>query len=172
MNFPDIDDSLFPESSYNFKSPFQSYPDQLNENNPFFLPFNNLLNDPEFLSNIPKPNQIIENKPNKIIETKTKNTTYLSKKLKREEFNIEKNEIKKECEIKINNKNIQCKANKIKQGRKKLNEKIKGNHTKEKYDNKLRKIKTGFGNKSALLGSAYSHYPFCCSCRRGMVSRP
>ena len=128
MNFQDIDDSLFSESSYNLKSPFQSYPEQLIENNPFFLPFNNLLfhdskevNDPEFLSNIPKPNQIIENKPNKIIETKTKNTTYLSKKIKREEFNIDKNEIKKECEIEINNKNIQCKVNKIKQGRKKFN---------------------------------------------------
>ena len=43
MNFQDIDDSLFSESSYNFNSLFQSYPEQLNENNPFKLPFNNLL---------------------------------------------------------------------------------------------------------------------------------
>ena len=150
------DNFFLSEYFHPFNSPFPFYSEFSDENNQFGSIFKDYLspdikeiNNGEFLENKQIPDKINENITKNDLEISTKNTKILSKKTKGKELSLEENKITKECQIEvknIKNENIHNKKNNLKQGRKKLNEKNKGIHTKDKNDNKLRKIKTSFGN--------------------------
>jgi len=157
-----IQDDLFDNISYNYNF-FSPQNDFTNlsffeqDKDPFTKYFKDFNNIQDFSYEVSFSDIKINPNNNLNLITKTKNTTLLNNKTKREEFNSEgyknNNETSKNIELEIPNKIIPHIKEKTKKGRKKKSEKNNVNlaednniHTKIKDDNIIIKIKTFFLN--------------------------